>query len=143
MMREAVGGGAWLGGAMRAMVGGGLLQCGEAEIVGPGKWRLSRLLRGRAGTASAMSHPAGEPFVLLDDPAWLMLPDDLAAMTGAGGTMLQWAPRNGSVLTEIELAAAGQALRPLSPVHAQIRPDGAGGWQNGRATCRENVGQYV
>src|SRR3546814_2558094 len=74
-----------------------------------------------------MSHPAGEPFVLLDDPAWLMLPDDLAAMTGAGGTMLQWAPRNGSVLTEIEMAAAGQALRPLSPVHAQIRPDGAGG----------------
>src|SRR3546814_4792166 len=74
-----------------------------------------------------MSHPAGEPFVLLDDPAWLMLPDDLAAMTGAGGTMLQWAPRNGSVLTEIEMAAAGQALRPLSPVHAQVRPDGAGG----------------
>src|SRR3546814_19742049 len=25
------------------------------------------------------------------------------------------------------MAAAGQALRPLSPVHAQIRPDGAGG----------------
>src|SRR3546814_10802634 len=84
-------------------------------------------LRGRAGTASAMSRPAGEPSVLLDDPAWLMLPDDLAAMTGAGGTMLQWAPRNGSVLTEIEMAAAGQALRPLSPVHAQVRPDGAGG----------------
>src|SRR3546814_12247240 len=115
-----------------------------------------------------MSHPAGEPFVLLDDPAWLMLPDDLAAMTGAGGTMLQWAPRNGSVLTEIEMAAAGQALRPLSPVHAQIRPDGAGGltigwtrrsridtgWRDhvdqplgetqiGRARCRESVGQDV
>src|SRR3546814_14821680 len=93
-----------------------------------------------------MSHPAGEPFVLLDDPAWLMLPDDLAAMTGAGGTMLQWAPRNGSVLTEIEMAAAGQALRPLSPVHAQNRPDGAGGltigWTRrkiGRATWRARM----
>ncbi len=127
MTLESVGDAALLGGANRAMVGGELLQFGDAEIVGPGKWHLSRLLRGRAGTASAMSHPAGEPFVLLDDPALLILPEDLAAMTGGGGTMLQWAPRNGTILTEIDIAAAGRALRPLSPVHGRIRPDGAGG----------------
>src|SRR3546814_3805707 len=89
-----------------------LVQFGDAEIVEPGIWRLSRLLRGRAGTVSAMSHPAGEPFVLLDDPALLTLPDDLAAMTGGGGATLQWAPRNGTALTAIGIAAGGQALRP-------------------------------
>src|SRR3546814_8451333 len=50
MTLESVGDAAMLGGANRAMVGGELLQFGEAEIVGAGKWRLSRLLRGRAGT---------------------------------------------------------------------------------------------
>src|SRR3546814_16448256 len=98
------------------MVGGRLVHFGDAEIVGPGIWRLSRLLRGRAGTVSAMSHPAGEPFVLLDDPALLTLPDDLAAMTGGGGATLQWAPRNGNALTEIGIAAA----------------------ETGRATCGES-----
>ncbi|HET6524300.1 phage tail protein [Sphingopyxis sp.] len=127
MMLESVDDAALLAGANRAMVGGELLQFGEAEIVGPGIWRLSRLLRGRAGTASAMIHPAGEPFVLLDDPALLTLPDDLAAMTVGGGATLQWAPRSGTALTEIGIASAGRALRPLSPVHARIRPDGAGG----------------
>src|SRR3546814_20097239 len=127
MTLESVGDAAMLGGANRAMVGGELLQFGEAEIVGPGKWRLSRLLRGRAGTASAMSHPAGEPFVLLDDPAWLMLPDVLAAMPGAGGKMLQWAHGNGSVLPEIEMADAGASLRHVSPVHAPRPPAARGG----------------
>jgi hypothetical protein len=127
MTLESVDSAALLGGANRAMVGGELLQFGEAAIIEPGRWRLSRLLRGRAGTAGGMSHPAGEPFVLLDDPALLMLPDELAAMTGAGTATLQWAPRNGTALTEIGIAAAGQALRPLSPAHARIRPHGAGG----------------
>ncbi len=127
MTLESIDDAALLGGANRAMVGRELLQFGEAEIVGPRKWRLSRLLRGRAGTASEMIHPAGEPFVLLDDPALLTLPDDLAVMADAGGSTLQWAPRNGTALTEIGIAAAEQSLRPLSPVHGQIRPDGAGG----------------
>jgi hypothetical protein len=127
MTLESVDDATLLAGANRAMVGGELLQFGEAEIVGPRIWRLSRLLRGRAGTADAMIHPAGEPFVLLDDPALLTLPDDLAAMTVGGGATLQWAPRNGTALTEIGIASAGRALRPLSPAHAQIRPDGAGG----------------
>src|SRR3546814_18510434 len=93
MTLESVGDAAMLGGANRAMVGGELLQFGEAEIVGPGKWRLSRLLRGRAGPARAMSHPAGEPFVLLADPAWVMLPADLASLPGTGGPILQRSQR--------------------------------------------------
>ncbi len=127
MVLESVDDAALLAGANRAMVGGELLQFGQAEIVGPGIWRLTRLLRGRSGTASKLIHPVGEPFVLLDDPALLMLPEVLAAMTAGGGAALQWAARNDTALTEIEIVAAGQALEPLSPVHGQVRPDGAGG----------------
>lgn len=127
MTLESVGDAALLGGANRAMVGGELLQFGIAEIVAPGIWRLSRLLRGRAGTASDAAHAAGTPFVLLDDPALLMLPDDLARTAESGGATLQWASRGGTALIEISMAAAGRALRPLAPVHGQIRPDGAGG----------------
>jgi len=127
MALESVGDAALLGGANRAMVGGELLQFGVAEVVEPGRWRLSRLLRGRAGTAGEMTHATGAPFVLLDDPALLMLPDALAAIAEGSGAILQWAPRGGTELTEIDVPAAAQALRPLAPVHGRVRPDGAGG----------------
>lgn len=118
---------ALLGGANRAMIGGEMLQFGLAEAIAPGVWRLSRLLRGRAGTSSEMSHFAAEPFVLLDDPALLMLPEELAAWAEAGTAALQWVPRGGAVLSEVEVPAAGKALQPLTPVHGRVRPDGAGG----------------
>ena len=126
MTLESVSDAALLGGANRAMVGGELLQFGVAEMVTPGIWRLSRLLRGRAGTEHG-AHLAGEAFVLLDDPALLMLPEAIAGWVEGGGAVLQWAPRGGTALTEIDIAPAGRALRPLAPVHGQIRPDGAGG----------------
>ncbi len=127
MTLESVGDAALLGGANRAMVGGELLQFGTADIVEPGIWRLSRLLRGRGGTGSEMSHSAGAPFVLLDDPALLILPGMLAGWAEGAGAVLQWAPRGGTMLTGIDIPPAGRALRPLAPVHGQIRPDGAGG----------------
>src|SRR3546814_5713422 len=97
MTLESVGDAALLGGANRAMVGGELLQFGVADVVEPGRWRLSRLLRGRAGTAGEMTHAAGAPFVLLDDPALLMLPDALAAIAEGSGAILQWAPHGGKI----------------------------------------------
>lgn len=127
MTLESVGDVALLGGANRAMVGGELLQFGIADVVESGIWRLSRLLRGRAGTASHMAHVAGEPFVLLDDPALLMLPEEFAGWVEGGGAVLQWAARGGTTLTEVGVPAAGRALMPLAPVHGRIRPDGAGG----------------
>jgi hypothetical protein len=127
MTLESVGDAALLGGANRAMVDGELLQFGVADIVEPGLWRLSRLLRGRAGTESEMTHSTGAAFVLLDDPALLLLPGVLAGSAEGGEAMLEWAPRGGTTLTEVSVPAAGRALRPLAPVHGQIRPDGAGG----------------
>lgn len=132
MALESVGDAELLGGANRAMVGGELLQFGIADPVGPSVWRLSRLLRGRAGTGIAMSHAAGEPFVLLDDPALLIVPEAVAGLVEGGGAVLQWAARGGTALTEVDFPAVGQAMRPLAPVHGQIFKDDAGdtrvGW---------------
>lgn len=127
MTLESVGDAALLGGANQVMVGGELMQFGTAEVVGPATWRLSHLLRGRAGTVSAMTHAAGAPFVLLDDSAPLLLPDALAIAAESGSARLQWAPRGGTAMTEVAVTTAGAALSPLAPVHGRILPDGAGG----------------
>jgi hypothetical protein len=127
MILESVDDLALLGGANRAMMGSELLQFGAADIVTPGVWRLSRLLRGRAGTAADAPHMAGTAFVLLDDSALLPLPGTIAGWAEGGGAVLQWAPRGGTALTEVAVPATGRALRPPAPVHGQIRPDGAGG----------------
>lgn len=127
MTLESVEDSALLGGANRAMVGGELLQFGIADIVAPGIWRLSRLLRGRAGAVSDVPHMPGTAFVLLDDPALLSLPEAVGGWTEAGGAVLQWAPRGGTALSDAAVPGASRALRPLAPVHGQIRPDGAGG----------------
>ena len=127
MTLESVDDAALAGGANRAMIGGEMVQFGTAELLEPGVWRLSRLLRGRAGTASDAIHAAGDRFVLLDDPALLMLPDELALMAENGGAMLQWVPRGGVALTEVEVPAAARALKPLTPVHGRVRRGGTGG----------------
>ncbi|TVQ55956.1 MAG: host specificity protein [Rhodobacteraceae bacterium] len=59
-----------------------VLQFARAELVEPGVWRLSALLRGQAGTEAAIGDPtpAGAAFVLLD--AALAPLDDAAAPHG-------------------------------------------------------------
>lgn len=56
-------------GANRLMVGDELVQFLEAQSLGNGNWRLTGLLRGRAGTepAAAGGHQTGATIVLLDD----------------------------------------------------------------------------
>lgn len=127
MALESVDDAALFGGANRAMIGGEMLQFGAAEQTGPALWRLSRLLRGRAGIEGAMAHAAGAPFVLLDDSALLALPGAFAEWAARGAAVVQWAPRNGSAMTDEPLPGSARALRPLAPVHAQVWPDGAGG----------------
>ncbi|HMO76774.1 MAG TPA: phage tail protein [Sphingopyxis sp.] len=118
---------ALLGGANRAMVGGEMIQFGTAEPLGGTAWRLSRLLRGRAGTEVTAPHSAGSDFVLLDDPALLLLPDALAGWAEGGAAMLQWAARGDSALAGEAVPGGAAALRPPAPVHGRAAPDGAGG----------------
>lgn len=54
-------------GANAAILGNEIVQFGDALPIGSGKFRLSRLLRGRLGTADALgTHSVGEWFVLLE-----------------------------------------------------------------------------
>ncbi|WP_260582101.1 phage tail protein [Sphingopyxis sp. PET50] len=127
MTLVSVDDGLLLGGANRAMVGDELIQFGVAEALAPGEWRLSRLLRGRAGTERLAPHPAGTPFVLLDDAALFLLPDALAGWAESGAAILQWTARGGSDLDDVAVPGGAAALRPLAPVHGRLRGDGAGG----------------
>lgn len=127
MSLESVDDAMLLGGANRAMVGSELLQFGVAEQVGAVRWRLSHLLRGRAGTASGAGQEAGTAFVLIDDAALLTLSDDLARMAESGAAILQWARRNGTEMSDVAIAGSAIALRPLAPVHGRAEGDGAGG----------------
>jgi hypothetical protein len=105
-----------------------VLQFATAELTAPNAWTLTRLLRGQAGTESAMRDPvpAGARIVLLDGaPAQL----DLAQNEATLPFHYAWGPPNkplsdSSWQTTTETFAA-IGLRPLSPVHLAAR------WQGG------------
>lgn len=112
-----------------------VLQFRRAELVGPGLWRLTELLRGQLGTEDAIGDPTlvGAAFVLLD--ARVAVSDVSEALRGAE---LAWRagpavkPRDDPRYV-VRLARIGvRGLTPLSPVHLSARraPDGdvAIGW---------------
>jgi len=116
-----------LNGGNRAVIGSEVVQFSTASLQPDGSYRLSGLLRGRNGTEHAMAgHAAGERFVLLDGGGLVAvdLPTELL------GRQLQVRPVTvNRALDETEtqvLAPEGLSLRPLSPVHARARRDGAG-----------------
>lgn len=111
---------ALLAGANLAAAGGELLQFGRAVPLGGGRWRLSRLLRGRLGTEdTAGRQQAGDGFVLLDDAGLVNLPavPGLAAPAAGGEVLVQAA--GDAVPLVLPIGAAGRASRPLPPVHGR------------------------
>lgn len=106
-------------GANLALVGGEVLQFGMAERFAPGRWILSRLLRGRRGTEARIAdHAAQEPFLLLD-------PETLTALsvpTGASDVDVLAKGVGDPDGVTASLSAVGAALRPLSPVHLRAVP---------------------
>lgn len=102
-------------GANRAVLGSEIVQFARAEPLGDGRWRLSGLLRGRAGTESAVGgHLAGEPFALLDgtgiplsNDAIGTVPDTTIVAIGLADATPVQAP----------IALRGIGSRPLAPVH--------------------------
>lgn len=111
-------------GANAALVGAEIIQFGRAERLGPVRWRLSRLLRGRRGTeADAITHQANEPFLLLDSDT--MVPLDIPP-----GTQSVEVAANGvadPVDVHARCVVTGNALRPLSPVHLRSERRAGGG----------------
>lgn len=112
------------GGANLAMVGGELLQFGEAVQVGATRWRLGRLLRARRGMTAA--HGAGERFVLLEAEA--LAPVSVPA-TSLGGTVRLMASGVGDAGAPAEAIAdlSGVSLAPPAPVHLRVEPLADGG----------------
>lgn len=99
-----------------------IVQAGSAELIAPGRYRLSRLLRGLRGTESAMGNPApaGARVVVLDD--------SLAPLPIAEGDLgIPWnwriGPAGHAVSDETYVAQsftpAGMGLRPFSVAHVE------------------------
>jgi hypothetical protein len=98
------------------MVGDELVQFGAAERIGPARWRLSRLLRGRRGTEAAMAgHVAGERFVLIETAALAHWDLPASAVGAAVQVMASGVGDPLPVLASGEVT--GRALMPPSPVH--------------------------
>ena len=130
---------ALIGGANLAMLGDELVQFGLAEQIGPSRFRLSRLLRGRRGSEWAMSgHAAGERFILIEGAALLAFELPVASI---GGTIMLMAAGvgDGGSPVEVETVLRAQALRPPPPVHLTAERIGDGtiriGW-----TRRSRIG---
>jgi hypothetical protein len=108
-----------------AIVGGELLQFAAATPLSGGQWRLSRLVRGRAGTEWAVdSHQSGEPFCLLtlDSLQRIELP------SWSIGSAVTVSSAAGALATSIVNA---EALRPPPPIDLVAAPQQGGGFAIG------------
>jgi hypothetical protein len=105
-----------------------VLQFTGAVLEGPGRWRLTGLLRGQAGTETltAAPIPPGARFVLLD-AAVIPLPVPLSALGAerhlrVGPAALGF---DDPACVHLTMTPAGIGLRPLAPVHGRTaRADG-------------------
>jgi hypothetical protein len=115
---------ALVGGTNLAVLGSELLQFGEAEPIGPGRFRLRRLLRGRAGTEWAtITHAAGEAFSLIERDAvrTIALPDwILGSQIAATVISTAASPAHAQTL------ATGESRRPPAPTGIAAGLDAAG-----------------
>jgi hypothetical protein len=99
-----------------------VLQAGVAELIAPGRYRLSRLLRGQRGTEGAMGSPAlaGARVVVLDD-ALAPLPVAEAAL----GLEATWRigaasrPHTSDAYRQRVFTPDGVGLRPFSVTHVE------------------------
>jgi hypothetical protein len=105
-----------------------VLQYATATLIAPGQWRLTRLLRGQAGTEGAMRDPvaAGARVVLIDGAQQqLALTQDQYALP----FNFLWGPQGKPLSDPAYQGAAlqfkGVGLRPLSPVQMSAV------WQSG------------
>ncbi len=97
-----------------ALIGNELVQFETATPLGPNRFLLSNLLRGRRGSEYAIpSHAIGERFILLNG-------DTIRALTVPSGAQSVTVTASGLgdiVPVSATLSGIGEAVRPLSPVH--------------------------
>ena len=106
-------------GANLCQIGDELLQFGQAEPVGAGRYRLSRLIRGRLGTEWACAaHGAGERFALID--AMRLAPLSVTPADVGTNFTLRAVGSGDAVPVEVTRMIHGRAMMPPSPVHGRI-----------------------
>ncbi|RMH12079.1 MAG: hypothetical protein D6701_14015, partial [Gemmatimonadetes bacterium] len=106
-----------------------IVQAGSADLIAPGRYRLSRLLRGQRGTEGVMGNPApaGARVVVLDQALF-----PLEVSEAEIGTAFNWRigpsvrPVDDASYTTLSFTPAGVGLRPFAPVHVE-QP-----WRRGR-----------
>ena len=107
---------------LNAAGGWEIVQFANAELVGDRIYRLSRLLRGQAGSEYAIASPlaAGAPFVVLDDHL-IQLASGLGALDRAIHLRIVATGRSHDDPSALSLTVTPQAaaLMPLSPVHVR------------------------
>jgi hypothetical protein len=118
-------------GANLAAIGDEIVQFGLAEPIAAGRFRLSRLLRGRRGSEWAIGgHAAGEQFVMLN--ASSLMPVGLsAAQIGSVATVTAYGPANAADPPSVARAALGEAARPLAPCALSAAVEAGGGLEVG------------
>ena len=107
---------ALVNGTNLAVLGNELIQFGEVTPIGPGRFRLKRLMRGRGGTEWATgAHSAGEQFALMEGDALraVELPD------WATGSQVAAAVIGGAASGEATIITTGESLRPPTPIRLE------------------------
>ncbi len=119
---------ALLAGGNPALIGNEIIQFGEATLVSPGVYRLSRLLRGLLGSEAHMtSHAIGDRFVLLDSNIRFMA-DGLANINVS---KIYKAITFGLALDEVDTEAfthTGKSLMNPAPLNTGASMNTIGGW---------------
>ncbi len=110
-------------GANAAAIGDEIVQFGRAERIGPARWRLSRLWRGRRATEWASGgHGADEPFVLLDSATLRVVDDPTPAIARPLTVMATGIADEDVVQTTV--VPDGRGIVPPAPVHVTLHRDG-------------------
>lgn len=113
-----------LGGANLALVGNEIVQFTTATPMGPRRFRLTGLLRGRRGSESSIAgHGGNERFVLLDGDTLVPFDPPVDAL---GRTLRFRAGTFGPEKAIAAISLRGHALRPLSPTHVKLVADPGG-----------------
>lgn len=107
-------------GANRLMVGGEVIQFLDASPINPFRWKLSGLLRGRAGTedAAIAGHDTDSPVVLLDDRLTAL---DPAQVPSSGASRIAAIGQGDEGAIYASLRNAGISRRPPMPVAPRVK----------------------
>lgn len=104
-------------GANLAALGSELIQFARATRIGPKRWRLADLLRGRGGTEAAVTgHESGEPFAIIDERLVYL---DHSLIPNASTTEIVAIGLGDATPVVSPVTNPGLTLRPLSPVHGR------------------------